>query len=804
MKPADNVVAFSGNTMVFESIKRHALDGLNELIRVLMENVDDSLFELSDKVDNDRERNMYFDAMRQIRLKRKAIEDNFNQQLHQSFNALIMQKAPVDQPQDLDELTLIDQDDMECKVAIDNMINKARPQFEDDLFALSERLKTILHRKHIDEDLNPLDPKAICTSFHRASEELDADIEIKLIFYKLFDKFVISQLGEYYRHINRYFIDKGVLPDFKAFNARVQQSSRFKPRRDKSAADSEPQSSARAGQDPSMAGSASSAGEVPAEASLFSSLQQAMFPSASVVAEPSAGVIHNPVYINALTSLQASSEQALGVDSNTDPQLYKTELQQQLSRFKQQQQAGEAENQVIDIISMLFDFFFDDDKLPAPIKVLIGRLQIPILKVATLDQGFFNSKKHPARRLLDSISKASLGWTADGGEESFLVEKIEQIVDFLLTEFDQDIALFEQALEQLQQFLLEEKQKAEENLQQLQQQEQQKEQRIREARQLTDELLTKLLSKYDLSFNVIEFFDGIWKQVLFKTCLTQGADSGHWRNLKKISSTLIWTLIPKNSEQEKQKLLRTLPPLLRALAKGMELVHFDKQDQNQVFEMLVQEHSTIVKQTSKNIVTRVDEKTVWPEDKVAASLAGFNTSKDDAEQDNLLLQEERTGEMQMIDLASEQDSEQDALEQISRSQTTDVIRNLEDFTDSIINGRIKIDEEIVLDSVESSMQMAEEDADEYYEQAQALQIGQWVEFTDAEGQLQNAELSWKSNVTGKYVFVNRHGIKVRNTTVHGFAAELRGGRARLIETVSVFDRAIESLMQRMRPQTATA
>ena len=102
------------------------------------------------------------------------------------------------------------------------------------------------------------------------------------------------------------------------------------------------------------------------------------------------------------------------------------------------------------------------------------------------------------------------------------------------------------------------------------------------------------------------------------------------------------------------------------------------------------------------------------------------------------------------------------------------------------------------------MQMAEDEADEYLEQAQALQIGQWVEFTDAEGQLQNAELSWKSNVTGKYVFVNRHGIKVRNTTVNGFAAELRGGRARLIETVSVFDRAIESLMQRMRPQPATA
>ena len=279
-------------------------------------------------------------------------------------------------------------------------------------------------------------------------------------------------------------------------------------------------------------------------------------------------------------------------------------------------------------------------------------------------------------------------------------------------------------------------------------------------------MLTKLLSKYDFSFNVIEFFDGIWKQVLYKTCLTQGADSSHWRNLKKISSTLIWTLIPKNSEQEKQKLLRTLPPLLRALAKGMELVQFDKEQQNQVFEMLVQEHSNIVKQTSKNIVTRVDDQTVWPEDKMAAALAGFNASEEDAEQDNLRLHEERTGEMQMIDMAAEQPGEHDELDEISRSQTTDVIRNLEDFTDSIINGRIKIDEEIVLDTAESSMQMAEDEADEYLEQAQALQIGQWVEFTDAEGQLQNAELSWKSNVTGKYVFVNRHGIKEWNVSVN--------------------------------------
>ena len=73
------------------------------------------------------------------------------------------------------------------------------------------------------------------------------------------------------------------------------------------------------------------------------------------------------------------------------------------------------DGQIIDVVSMLFDFFFDDAALPAPIKVLIGRLQIPILKVAILDCDFFNQKKHPARRLLDSISRAAMGWGAGHG-----------------------------------------------------------------------------------------------------------------------------------------------------------------------------------------------------------------------------------------------------------------------------------------------------------------------------------------------------------------------------------------------------
>ena len=57
---------------------------------------------------------------------------------------------------------------------------------------------------------------------------------------------------------------------------------------------------------------------------------------------------------------------------------------------------------------------------------------------------------------------------------------------------------------------------------------------------------------------------------------------------------------------------------------------------------------------------------------------------------------------------------------------------------------------------------------------------------------------WKSNVTGKLVFVNRQGHKVRNLTVNGFAMELRAGRAKAPESSSVFDRAIYTIMSKMQ------
>jgi hypothetical protein len=819
-----------GKNPIYNSVKRFAQEGLSDLIRVLMENVDDAMFELADKVDNDRERNMYFEAMREIRLKRDGLQKHFDYEMQQCFKCFITGKTTPEDLEDEDELTLVELDDLEDNIAIENMISRARPHFEDDLFAVTERLKLVMRRKEINEDENPLDPMAICECFHKASELLEADIQVKLIFYKLFERYVMNNLGHFYKELNELFVKKGVLPGFKADQERMKQTTRFMANRIKQTPDNTAANSPLA-----MAlGAAASAGMMAGAAgdgNLFAALQQAAAgaPGGGVAGGGVAGggvagggvagggvagggvaggggagggvagggimsAAQTGSFVAALTNLQNANIPSQPL-TTIDPQNFRAETHQQLTTFMQQNQGqvNAADSQTIDVVSMLFDFFFDDEALPAPIKVLIGRLQIPMLKVAIIDKEFFNQKKHPARKLLDSISRASLGWSDNHSDEQALIEKIEEIVNFLINEFDQDIGVFEEAFINFENFLSGESKEIEKAEQALQQQEQQKDEQIEQAQEAAAALIRKLTNNRELSFEVIDFLETTWTSVLFNAYLSLGESSNHWRNLKRISTTFVWTLIPKFSEDDRVKIIKTIPALLRALSKGMELVKINIDVQNRIFQMLAQEHAKIVKQTSKNIVTRVDDQTVWPEDDGAEAFAQAQ-GIDSAEAVDFEISTNASGETQVV----ENEIDDDSITIIDAAETSDVINDLNQFTASVKEGAITVDEEIVMSSDDDDIFNLLEEGDGFLEQAQAMVIGSWVEFIESPSKTLVARLSWKSNVTGNFVFVNRQGHKVRNLTINNFAIDLREGRVKCIESSSVFDRAIYTIMTKMQ------
>src|SRR5262249_7576975 len=127
--------------------------------------------------------------------------------------------------------------------------------------------------------------------------------------------------------------------------------------------------------------------------------------------------------------------------------------------------ANQLEAMTIELVAMLFDFIFETKDLPDSMKVLIGRLQIPVLKAAMLDGAFFSKKTHPSRLFVNALAHAGIGWSPTMGTDDPLYKKIESLVHRVLDEFSDDIGLFDALRKELESFLTEEEQSAEATIQ---------------------------------------------------------------------------------------------------------------------------------------------------------------------------------------------------------------------------------------------------------------------------------------------------------------------------------------------------
>ena len=108
------------------------------------------------------------------------------------------------------------------------------------------------------------------------------------------------------------------------------------------------------------------------------------------------------------------------------------------------------DSMTLDIVAMLFDQIFGDENIPIAMKGLIGRLQIPMLKVAILDKNFFSKKTHPARQLLDVLGEIAVGLNAEFDQASPLYKHIDKVVQRLVDGFQDSMDIFDPLREELE------------------------------------------------------------------------------------------------------------------------------------------------------------------------------------------------------------------------------------------------------------------------------------------------------------------------------------------------------------------
>jgi hypothetical protein len=236
---------------------------------------------------------------------------------------------------------------------------------------------------------------------------------------------------------------------------------------------------------------------------------------------------------------------------------------------------------------MLFDFILDDRNVPDTMKALIGRLQIPMLKVAVLDRSFFGNKQHPARRLLNALARAAMGWVDDGDRSAkSLYGRIEAAVTRILSDFNDDVGLFAQVFDEFSTFVEREARGAEVAEERITQVTRGQEQLLIARRRVAEVLNDFRVAHPDLPSAVVNILREGWHDVMLLAFLREGEDSTAWKSAYAVVEELIWSVQPKTEPAERQRLLKAIPELLKRLRDGLNNISFDQHRSSQLFKDL--------------------------------------------------------------------------------------------------------------------------------------------------------------------------------------------------------------------------
>jgi len=596
-------------------VRETVVAGLGDLLQGALDAVDDSLFELANNCRNNNEQNRYFEAMREIRIKRKGVERQFSEAISSFFVSPPSQTSPDNPPQaiDADNLALVGNDDLEEQVALNAMAGKAKAHFQGQLIQLEARFSQIY--KTADGVIaNPLAPEHLGMAFIHAIQPMEIQIRERLILLKQFDRYVMSNLGMLLDEANRILVKAGVIPHFRhqGKNTSKNQGSGGK------AADNAD----------SMGASQIDAAS---ESAVFEQIRSMLAHQRSNAGIPQQRSDSRPVHrvsaaelgellINALPAqktFDSASYTGFGEDlSQGEPlTIDLLELMHQLLaqvKRKDGRKAAitEADEDLINLVSMLFDFILDDDNLSAPIQVLVSRLQIPILKVVMRDKTFFSHGGHPARRLLNNLARAGIGWSnSDEKSRDKLYNQIHTIVQRILEEFDGDVSLFVALNDEFDAFL-ERENKRSTLVEQRTRESERGRIKSQKAQQTVDTILKEKLARYKLPKTIHTIVVNGWSRVMFLTYLRDEMEH-RWNESVKVLDDLIWCLHPHHEEAERDQWVRVVPGLLKTLRAGLEEVSFNSSKLDEMMAQLKYELAEAFR-TNAAIETRTEPLVVAP------------------------------------------------------------------------------------------------------------------------------------------------------------------------------------------------
>jgi hypothetical protein len=499
------------------------------------------------------------------------------------------------------ELSLVENMDMDEATVLAEISSRAEVRNSLPLYLLGQRFGVVAGKPAFDAENLPIGPQALCRMIRQSCDCLELSGEHRLLLFRTFERHLMPLYGTFIESINTYLSRNGVLPNLHYVPVRPRATSpaaaapekRPRPEADATArgapgATAAPGAGAGGASGAGGAGGASGAGgaggaaggapgqggggpggtpggptggkstppigqEANASDDAFQQMRHLLAGRRQLLGKlvggrpASAGAterVSTEQVQDVLGKLQQKASTTVMVDGKPMQRTITHLKQDLLAQLRQSTPEGkppalaEEDGDAIDLVGMLFDHIMKDVRPNSPASALLAKLQVPLLRVAIQDKAFFTRQQHPARQMLNTIAETGAYWLSEEDADQQLVGKMQSVVDRTVRDFDGDLGLFNNLLEDLSGHLQTVTRKAEVAEKRHVEAARGKE-KLAMARERAASVVETLLKKQNLPRFTHTLLSQAWTDVMALTSLRQGEDSEAWKQHLEIAERLI-------------------------------------------------------------------------------------------------------------------------------------------------------------------------------------------------------------------------------------------------------------------------
>lgn len=255
---------------------------------------------------------------------------------------------------------------------------------------------------------------------------------------------------------------------------------------------------------------------------------------------------------------------------------------------------GALDHMVIDVVSAMFDHLLSDSKVPPQLARQIARLQMPVLRAALKDMGFFSSRRHPVRRFVNRVASLAVAYEdLEQGPGRDFMERLRSLVQEIVEgDFDQ-MELYEAKLQAIEALIQEQSRRDVGPHAQAAALLDGRETQLRIQQRYTLQLRSQL-EPLGLPDYLRDFLSQVWSQVQVQVAGPAGTPALAER-MNRVAQELVLSIQPKGEPQLRKGFLLKLPQLMKDLNDGLALIRWPEAACKEFFARLLPAHASSLK-----------------------------------------------------------------------------------------------------------------------------------------------------------------------------------------------------------------